>query len=322
MKYMDAANNGLPNDPKQGEIEQYVSRLVNGARGLLLARAALGFVLPATPTAGLDPEGLDARYKFLLSVLPYDQATAEFVKEYPDASAYTVGSTTAQTEGGLPSTAQDLAWTNSNLGFTKNYPAAAPWFAPRSPGTFSLTEFQEQLNTGERVSKPLFNPTPGSHSVITDIINARASGAYYQTVDQYEKDYASAPDSSSRRQLTQTYDQWKADYFKRNPLFAQYIATQAGHVSRMSTLDEVSRALKDPNTPASPVTENLRAVIGGFQDFQHQYVSVTGSGSQAYDAKQTIKNNMLTWITDTAKANPNVADFLTTIIRPEVDETK
>jgi hypothetical protein len=320
VKYMDAAGQGLPNDPKQGDIEKYVDRITSGARSLLLARTALGFVLPATPTANLDPEGIDARYKFLLSVLPYDQATAEFVKEYPTAQAYSVGSTTAETEGGLPSTQADLDWTNKNLDFTSNYPAAAPWFAPRSPGTFSLTEFEEQLNTGERQTKPLYNAQPGSRSVITDIINARASGAYYQTVDNYENAYANASGSAARSQLTNQYDTWKQDFFTRNPVFEEYIASNAGHTARVTTLNQVTQALKDPATPASPVTDDLRTIMDAYASFQHQYASVTGSGSQKYDAKTTIQANMIAWINSSAKAAPDVADFLTTIIRPEVDE--
>jgi hypothetical protein len=220
----------------------------------------------------------------------------------------------------LPSTQQDLDWTNQNLGFTENYPAAAPWFAPRSPGTFSLTEFEEQLSTGERQTKPLYDAQPGTRSVITDIINARASGAYYQTVDNYENAYANASGSAERSTLTNQYDTWKQDFFTRNPVFEEYIASQAGHVARVATLNQVTQALKDPSTPASPVTDDLRAVMATYANFTHEYASVTGSGSEKYDAKIAMQANMIDWINTTAKQAPQVSDFLTTIIRPEVDE--
>ena len=161
---------------------------------------------------------------------------------------------------------------------------------------------------------------PHRRSVITDIINARASGAYYQTVDNYENAYANASGSAERSTLTNQYDTWKQDFFTRNPVFEEYIASQAGHVARVATLNQVTQALKDPSTPASPVTENLKAVMDSYHSFTHQYASVTGSGSEKYDSQQTIKANMLAWITNTAKEAPDVADFLTTIIRPEVDD--
>jgi hypothetical protein len=155
---------------------------------------------------------------------------------------------------------------------------------------------------------------------VTDIINARASGAYYQTVDNYETAYAKAPDSATRSQLTNEYDQWKADFFKRNPIFQEYIASEAGHVSRVTTLNQVAQALKDPNTPKSAATENLKAVMQTWDNFQSEYLDVTGSSSSAYDQKQTMKANMVAWINSTAQQAPDVSDFLTTIIRPEVDE--
>jgi len=321
MKYMDANGQGLPNNPTAMQIQQYVARVQNGARSLLVARAMLGFVLPATPTAGLDPQGLDSRYKALLSQLPYEQATTEFIKEHPDAVAYTVGTTTAATEGGLPSTQADLAWTNQHLDFTKNYPAVAPWLAPRSPGTFTLTEFQEQMDTGERVAKPIYDATPGSHSMVNDIINARASGAYYQTVANYEAAYKNAGDSATRSQLTSEYDQWKADYMKRNPVFQEYITSAAGHTSRTTTLNSLRQALKDPSLPKSPTSNDLKTVLQTFDLFQSEYQGVTGTSSQKYDARQTMKANMLAWTASTAKQNPDVTDFLNTIITPEVSET-
>lgn len=321
MKFLDAAGHGLPDNPTEGQTELYVARVQNWARSLLVARAMLGFVLPATPTAGLDPSGLDARYKALLSELPYNEATAEFIKEHPDAVAYTVGSTEGATEGGLPSTEADLKFTNENVGFAKDYPAAFPWLAPRSPGTFSLTEFSEQGATGQRTAKPIWDPAPGSHSVVADIINARAAPAYYGTVDNYEAQYtALGADTAGKKALTQAYDQWKVSFFARNPLFSQYIDTKAGHVSRVNTLREVRQALDDPQLPHSPAVPNLKVMVNTYDQFVSEYNQYAGNNSTAaYDAKTSIKNNMIAWGTQAAKDAPDVTDFWNTIIRPEVD---
>lgn len=323
MKYLDNAGQGLSNNPTQGQIEQYVDRVEHWSREVLTVRAVLGFALPATPTLQLDPNGLSADLRSLLNRLPYDQAVAEFVKQHPDATAYTEGTTKASTEGGLPTTADDLKYTNEHAAFAESYPAAFPWLAPRSPGTYSLTEFAEQLATGQRTAKDIFKPGPPYSGFTVDIINARAAPTYYQSVTNYEKQYAAdAGNTAALRQLTSNYDAWKASFVKRNPMFNEYLSSEAGHVSRVHTINQVSQALKDPTLPASPATPGLKTMIESWNNFKDQMGTVgAGSSGSVYDDKLKIKADMVTWGTNAAKADPSVADFWSSILLPEVDST-
>ena len=321
MKFMDANGQGLPQNATPGQIEQYIDRVDTGSTEIMAVRAALGFVLPATPTAGLDPQGLDARYKELLTQLPYDKALQQFYKENPHASAYTIGTTQGATAGNIPSTAADLAFTNQHVQFAKDYPAAFPWLAPRSPGQFSLTEFLEQEQTGQRTPLPTWSPSYGAKSVLANIMNAKASQQYYAAVDTYDKAYSATADSGTRKAYTQQYDAWKAAFLKRNPTFAEYLTSQVGKNEREATIQQVRQALSDPQLPDSPAVPGLKDMLQSYDTFKAGYNQYLGSNNTAsYDAKVNIKNQAIAWGNDYIKSHPAVADFWNTILRPEVDE--
>lgn len=326
LKFM-AAHNQIPGQHAgPGEIETFLSRLGGGARSIMLTRAALGFIMPATPTAQLDPAGLDARYKLLVNKMGYEQGYSEFVREYPNAIAYTAATTQGATGGSIPATAKDLAFTNEHVGFAKTYPAAFPWLAPRSPGTFSLAEYQEQEATGQRVPLPMWGgaTNPGQKSVLTDIMNAKASSQYYAAVDAYDKAYQSAGSNEERKQYTATYDQEKQDFFKANPTFKAYLDTQQGMRDRTATIQQVRQALADPNVPKdSPAVSGLRDMISSWDAFKAAMSPYIGkSDSQSYEAKQNYKAQIVAEGTDYIKTHPAVADFWNTILRPQIDELK
>lgn len=323
LKFMDA-NGQLPDlqNAKPGEIEQMISRVDTGSTEIMAVRAALGFGLPSTPTAQLDPQGLDARYKELLADLPYDQALSEFYREHPNASAYTIGTTEGATSGNIPSTAEDLSFTNNHVQFAKDYPAAFPWLAPRSPGQFSLTEFLEQEATGQRSPLPIWDQNYGAKSVLANIANSQASKIYYAAVDQYDAAYSSTTDSNVHKQQTQIYDSWKQSFEAAHPLFAQYLTSQQGKNNRETTIQQVRNALSDPALPDSPAVPGLKTMIAAYDQFKGAYNQYLGNNTTAaYDTKVNIKNTTIAWGNNYIKTHGRVADFWNTIIRPEVDET-
>ena len=254
-KYLDATGHGLPNNPTRPANRAVRREAHEWARSLLVARAMLGFVLPATPNADLDPDNLDSRYKTLLSQLPYEQATTQFIKEHPDAVAYTVPSTQGSTEGGLPSTQADL---NLDAIRTSTSPGATQpplrglrrvRLGPsRSPSSKSRWTPESGSHFSSRHRRRVQDLPPSSRTSRTPTLRARTTEPSTTT-----RRHMRAPaDSAARSQLTQEYDQWKADFFKRNPIFQEYIASQAGHVARRHD---------QPSLPG-PQRSNVAAVAG------------------------------------------------------------
>ncbi len=323
IKYLDAADYTLPNDATPQEIEQYVSRVQNWARSLLVMRAALGFALPATPKATLDPKQLNARWHELLNELTYTKAVAEFVREHPTATAYNVGETQNLTDGYTPATAESLKWLDEHKTFAKAHPLAAAWFIPRSTGAYNATAFREQVALGMREPRAVSTTSPSTPGFEQEVIMSRASNIYYTTLDRYEKAYTATTSSADHQRLTHWWDTWKASFFKINPIFGRYITSEASHIRRLNVISDLEQALTTPAAPQGLQTAQMRAVVEQYQRFVSDYTSSVGLYSTALTRdRKVLKAEMVTWLTSYAKKHPLVADFVTTVIRPEVDAQK
>lgn len=316
IKYLDAAGYTPGPHASPAEREQYLSRVENWARTLLVMRAGLGFALPATPTPTLDPKHLSAAWHSLLNELPYNTAAAEYVKLHPDATAYTVGETQGESGGYTPATAASLAWMNGHIGFVRAHPLAAAWFVPRTGNGFTPAAYREQIALGMR--KPKTMPT-----FLNDVIMARASNTYYATLQQYERDYTATTTSQEHQKLVNWWNNWKASFFKRNPIFGNYVASAAGHIRRQQTLEDLQQALTTPNVPESPLVPELRSMLDHYNQFSDQWRAVTGLYSTTSTTTQrTLQSDMLAWGNSYAKAHPQVADFWSTVLVWEVYDVK
>lgn len=324
IKYLDATGHGLPANATPAQVTQYSARVVNWARYLLVVRAAMGFVLPATPKATLDPSGLDKRMMQLMNELPYTQAIAEFVREHPDATAYTQFSSETATEGFTPSTRGTLDWLNAHQSFAKAHPLAAAWFVPRTTGEYTPAAYREQIALTMRHVKQVTNPldasTPG---FLTDVINAKAANEYYGVLDRYEKLYTATTSSAEHQQLTHVYDTWKAAFFKQYPLFALHELSGPGQVKTARTLDDVSAALATADLPDSPMVAPMRTVMETYRRFVSAYTATVGmySTARTHERKE-LKQAMETWLTGYAHEHPVIADFVNTLVRPSVETQK
>jgi len=323
IKYLDYAGYTLPNNATPQETEQYVSRVQNWARSLLVMRAALGFVLPATPSATLDPKHLNVRFHQLLNELTYTKAVAEFVREHPTATAYTVGETQNATDGYTPATHASLTWLEDHLAFAKAHPLAAAWFIPRSTGTYTASAYREQIALGMRDLRPVSTTSPSDPGFMQEVIMARAANAYYETITRYEKAYTSTTSSTEHQQLVHWLDSWKAAFFKQNPIFGDYITSEASHIRRLNTLADMEKALTTPNAPKTPQTEQLRTVLEAYNQFVSGYTATVGMYSTAAThQRKALKQETLTWLGIYAQRHHDVADFINTVVRIEVETQK
>ena len=314
IKYLDAAGYTLPDNATPADVEQYVSRVQNWARSLLVIRAALGFALPATPTATLDGMGLDKRFQALLTEMPYDTAVAAFIKEHPDATAYTVSETQNGTDGYTPATAATVSWLNSHIDFARAHPLAAAWFVPRSGQGFTPAAYREQLALGMRHYRTLT-------TFMDQVIMARASTAYATTYQRYNAAYNRTTTTDAHERLVNWWHNWKASFFKRNPIFGNYITSEGGHIRRLQTIQDVEQALTSPDVPDSPLVAPMREMLGVYRKFADDYVAESGLyATTSTAAQKQLQADMETWGTAYVKAHPGVKDFWNTVMLPEVQD--
>jgi hypothetical protein len=315
MQLASANGYGLPKTATPAQTQAYIDRIENWTRILFFTKAALGFVAPASPTMDFDPKDFNTRLQTLFSELPYDQAIETFLKENPKASAYTAFM--SHSTGDVPNLASTAAagqFIAQNRGFIKAFPQASGWFIPRTTGNgvFDPAVYRQQIQYAMRTEElPV--------QFLQDIQKAPAAQVYFQEEDNETTALANTSGSAQKAAIRNTVDQWKAKFLAQNPALAEYLSAGSKAPERASTLREVQAALQSPDLPQSAQTEHVRTMMQTFQNYEQAFLATDGNYSATALSEQSqLKTGFTNWATQYIAANPDVSDFYSLLIAPDL----
>lgn len=342
MAYLEAKGFAPADNASPVEREAYIDRVKQWTRILFLNRTLFGYAAPASPDLQMDPDQLHSRYRELLGQLPIEEATAEFLKEHPDATPYTVFQSKSASGATLPATESAARFMEGNDAFLRTYPQAAGWFVPQSPDDtkFSLPAYREQLALEMRQRK-----TPDQF--YEDLKYAEAADQYFKNRDrknvmlegvngdtatrlretnprllaQFIAAGAGTKASSRRAQdINGAWATWKDEFLAAHPVFAQKLASPDAQIQRQQSLDQMRLALQDPRLPQSPQVDSIRELVGAFDDMQAAIRPLQGlTSTRSSVQRKFIKTTFATQAEKYATDHPEVKGFYDRIIRPEVD---
>ena len=317
MQMLEANGMGYNEKGNHETKQQYLDRVDAWTKNLFFTKAILGFIVPASPTANFDPKDMNPRLRQLMGELPYNDAINEFMREQPNASPYTVfTSTTTGDVPNLPSTKAAGDFMNAHADFVKNHPLAAGWFIPRTTGPepFDPAVYREQITYGMRSQK-----LPSQF--LDDITKAAPARTYYQSEQNYYNAYNQTKSTQMRSQMRQSYDQWKSAFLAQNPTFADYVTSGGAAVKRDDTLRQITATLSNGTAPAGPQTDHIKTLMESFHNFEQAYAAGMGNYSHSNTTKQAnLKTSFQSWAQDYIVANPDVADFYTILLQPELGQ--
>ncbi len=315
IQMAEATGHGLPANATTQQQQAYLDRVTNWTRILYFTQAALGFFTPATPEADFDPKNFNARLTQLFTELPYNEAIAEFLRENPTATPYTVF---ASQETGdvpdLPATQAAGAFMQANRGFIDQFPAAAGWFFPRTTGngTFDPAIYREQITQDMRTDK---YPS----QFLQDVLMAPSASTYYEALDNEQTALNSAASASAKDTIYANFDAWKAQFLSTNPSFADYLTSGGKAVERADTIRQMRQALASPDAPQNAQVDHLNTLLQGYFNYEQGYASVDGNySSVATQYRKTIQTNFIAWANNYTAENPDAADFWTVVLQPEM----
>lgn len=325
------AYNGELDGPKDGEsTDGYQARMMeqvsNIATSTLVLRAALGFVLPASPqTTTLDDITGEARqagikslrrgYTELLSKFDgdIDRATAAWFKINPNLMPFTVSSTEATGQAYPGTGVEALKWMEKNSDFLKRHSSAAPFIMPRSGelsfGAYTLVK-ANNLIQGKATS-----------GVFLDVATANDYYVYSQTKKDYEAALDAAGSVAGRRAETEKWNAIQEELYAQNP----FLKTRVQNLSSKSTkavkeralegvrvaLDEVYSSKKDLR---SDTTFKLGTMIATFDDGMIDLDRYQGTSTFAENKRAEIRGNLRGLLQDVAGDDANAKMFFDYIL--------
>lgn len=312
---MSAAGLAPPEDAPAGEQQQFISRVRQWARTILMLRAGLGLTAPAAPS--MDVLGnLKPEYIQLLNDLPINEATAAFMKLNPDATPWTVFQTTSQAGGikPLPADAAAGQFMDQNSGFVNKYGATASWFIPSGDGKLDNATWNAEFAAGLRARK-----TPEEFAQAVD--TASDSTVYYQNKAIFTQ-MSKGLKGAALSHMQQQWSKWKTAYLATRPVFADQLA-QAGTRSteRANSISALETALSDPGAPQSPDTHALTLLFNGYNEYEAMLAQLKGRNSSAASAtRKAVTSSFISWAN--TLSNQRAIDAFNQLIGPDlVDPT-
>jgi hypothetical protein len=319
-QYLETTGHGLPANYTPEQFSVWQDQVITQARNLMVLQAFEGFVDPASPQIQTDSLGLTSQLSQLLSDgIPYDQAVVQFIKNHPDAAAYTTSSTQTTGGGFLPATDAAMHWIDANKSFLDRHPDAASWLIPQTTGQgpFSDAAYQEQLAMGLRTRVGGRQGEAGGNfsTWYQNVKYTETATRYYAVetaVKQLKVQYPSAIS-----QITHWWDTWSAGVKAANPIFADRVDSQQSHARRLQVIGQMQQALNDPNLPESPTTQAVRELMNGYDQVQQFAASTAGSSSYRSERAQ-LKAAYTAWAQNYIITNPLAAPYWNGVLMFEV----
>lgn len=336
-QYLEANGYGLTAEQEKNPrlVQQYLDRIANWTRNLLLTRALFGFLAPGTPNFQFNDKGLGTEFSSLIATMPYNEAVSAFVSAHPNATPDTIfGSTTAGVgESGtyVPATAQTGKFISENQSFFENYPQLGPWTIPAkaAQGTFNATTYQDETNLGLRSERDL-------GSWYDEVKYAEGANVYFPLEQAVTAAKAGTLTSSQelalvsagfkggdKQALEHWWAQWKGSvesgrgYLGLHPLFAQQLVEPTASNRRALIVSDLRQAIKTGSLPSGDFGTQAAAMMVGFDQVQEYYNQTAGESGYATERKDN-KDAYIAWGNAYAKAHPAISAFWNGVLAKEV----
>lgn len=294
IAFLEASDNGLADGASAATIDEYLGRVRNHARIILVSQAIAGYVVPGSPnalvsgdtsmSANLGLDVIDPReitnevYRGYIRNLGMDKGVEAFLAAFPNADledmvvdplAYSTSGSTAPSAAPLTATSMGVDWYHRNKDWVDASPEAGAWLIPQPEvpeggNEFNRNAYAEQLKSGLRKRR-----TPQEY---IEAISYRSGAAeYFGVKDQHDAAVLRAgSDRAEKARVDDIFDLWKTNFLAANPLFAEQLANGDARMRRDRTVEQMRYAVNDPEAPDSPYTDEIRKLAHSYDSFAVQ----------------------------------------------------
>lgn len=342
IAHAEAHGQGLPDNATPGQRDEYLRRIRDHARIIILSQA-IGGLFTAGPSQVLQiPEGgsldwitngqvtnpaelFSAQYYELISNMGIEEGTQRFLELNQNANirsvlnplAYTVSRTTSPSGAPLPQTDEAYQFYTDNKGILDQYPDAGPWLLPQTKGEQDVRSqyaYDSELVTGMRERR-------SPEEFLTMMKYKEGANFYFTQQKVYETAYNNLKASGRAEQaatLNREWLNWSQTFKATHPLFAEMLTSDDTRQRRRRVMDQMRYLINDPLTPKADHFEGLKALQNSFDAYQ----AARGEISLDRTARGVVRLSQLkdvfnSWVTGFLKENPALVSYWQTILEPE-----
>jgi hypothetical protein len=267
LSAMAAANyhNQLPGpNASPTERQEFIDRIKNNARSILVIKGLLGTISPLSPQLSQEDPGLrDEFYKLVKEKNDYPAALQEFLGAHGDnAISYTVARSEATIKGAnMPYTDEAMNWMQANEGLLKSDRAVgAAFLLPQNASGAG----DKQAIYDEVLKMHLRSRRTPQDFMDSIYVNAGNNG-YYAAKDLHDQTIASAGDNAAW--VKAENENWRSyvnDYKLANPIWADDFMSPEKRNIAVKAIDDLKALFANGQAPQD---EQSKLVYDLMQDY-------------------------------------------------------
>lgn len=303
-------------DASAADVDTYIERLRNHARVITLTKALLGFVLPAAPAVDYDPDNLSQEFLgYLKADVPIEEAVANFLRDNPDATPYTLFDTSSPSKASIDPTEETYRMIRENDAFYDAYPSSGAWLLPAAgpDDPFDRQAWHELLAHKMRTRKT-------DMEFYRSLKYAEAAEIYFDSQASKNAALEAAATTLERKAIADSWTEWSDEFLKKHRIFRDDLQSRASHNRRQAVLDEIENALADPRRPDVEHAEALSELVASYRAYaKYKRDTVNDDRTITRNARKAATESFIEWAEEFSAVHPTVRLFWRRIILPEVD---
>lgn len=342
MQQLEFTPYALPDNATAGQKDEYLRRVRDYARVILLSQALGGWYMPAQVRPLTTPgenslswltdgaidnpaEIFSKEYYQLINDLGIEEGTIAFVELNADANiknilkplAATVSRTETPSGAPLPTTEDGIEFFLNNQDLLSQYPDAGPWLLPQDAAKDSKRSqyaYDTEMITGLRERR-----TP--EEFLDAMKFKEGSWVYFDSLARYETAVAQlrlAGNTAQAQALDLVWDQWATTWKLTHPIFAEQLVSSDARQRRQRIIDQMRYLIKDPNAPRASHFESLVTLQQTFDNFMIARGQLALDKTANGEARLRIAKQMFAdWVLKFVTENPMVGPYWQTVLSPE-----
>lgn len=337
IAYLEAHDQGLPDDATPAQRDEFLRKVRDHARIIVVAQALAGFAAPGAPSItekepGDSATGLGmhdaadifgSEYLRLVRMFGVEDGTAKFLEMNPQAGledvvnpeAYTVPINSSRSGAPIPPTEAALAFYNEHSDYFHQTPYAAPWLFPPAEGDERSQYAYDQLTVAGLRNRR------SPEELLNAMKFKEASYPYFAMQDSYDAKIAVAQASGNTAEVKRLKDKKQSDlaiFRMAHPIFDEQLTSPDAGNRRRQVIEEMRYVVNDPDVPPSPQVEPLRRVMRLWDTYTSTLAVLADQGtSLARREIDQLKTDFGAQMNQLTKENPGIMSFWLSVLRPE-----
>jgi hypothetical protein len=232
------------------------------------------------------------------SLDPVGDATADWVKLFPNEVPFIINESDPQFQARFKTSNAAANWVENNKDLVNRYPEGAAFLIPQS-GEFSWDAYQFLKDNGYRETKLVGD-------FLKETFVSRDKYFFYTQQDKYEAALANAGTDSERKRINESWRAWSKNFKSTRPLLQEEFANSAANnIKRQTAYNDLKRMLNETGI-STPTTNKLRQMIKIYEEYLYSKDNIYNSMSDRdIKVRDIIRESTLQQIKDIAKTDAN-----------------